>query len=549
MAFRRLAGLCASLADFSVGSFPASDFLYVSANSHSWENRDSQFRDSWFTIRTLAMTAPRLNARRANDADAGLGHWMARVPKQCDRVRRKQFEADAVHDLRVALRRCRSMADGLITLDSHADWRAMRKAAGRLFQPLGDLRDLQVASAWLRQLAPADDPVRVRMLDLFASREKDAVTEAAKALQHFDRKQWKQWTRQLPARARRIPPEGRALRHVALERWTEAHALHLRATRTRSQAALHRLRIGVKKFRYSMENFLPTLHQEIGAELKRVQDLLGEVHDLDVLRPLLRDAGDLYDAAARTIWRDRITQARGERVKQYRRLTRNGDSLWDRWRSKLPAEGQDLEAAAFAKLRAWASFLDPDAPRARRLSELAIQLFDGFAAAGVNSVFTDGRARRITRAGALLCNVGHAEGARGHHKSSYRLIRAFPPPLGWSAADMLWTALVARYHRGADPQPGHEGFALLGPDEQRSLIWLAAVVRLADALVAGPAPVRRSRVESSGGIHIWADGFTGEAKWLEHIVEKQRLLESISARPVFVRPAHAPAARARAAAG
>lgn len=474
---------------------------------------------------------------------------MARVPKLCDRVRRKHFDADAVHDLRVALRRCRSMADGLIALDPDPAWRAMRKAAGRLFQPLGDLRDLQVAAGWLRQLAPVGDPVRARLLDLLAAREHDAIAQAAAALKIFDRKQWKQWSRRLPARSRRIPPEGRAFRHIALERWTEAHALHLRAARTRAQAALHRLRIGVKKFRYSVENFLPSLHGEIGAGLKRVQDLLGEIHDLDVLRPLLRQAREVYDPDAPARWRNRIAQARRERLLQYRALTRGDDSLWPLWRSKLPAAGAELEADAFAKLRAWASFLDPDSRRARRLSDLAVQLFDGFAAAGVNPIFEDTRARRLTRAGALLCNVGHAEGARGHHKSSYRLIRSFPPPLGWTAADMLWTALVARYHRGADPQPDHEGFALLGAGEQRALIWLAATVRLADALVAGPVPVRRLHVESSGGIHIWAHGFTGEVQWVEHIVEKQRLLESVSGRPVFVRPAHAPAARAHAAAG
>ncbi len=497
------------------------------------------------------MTASR-HHRDFHHADGGLAHWMTRVPKQCDRVRRKQFDADAVHDLRVALRRCRSMADGFIGLDPDPAWRAMRKAAGRLFQPLGDLRDLQVAAGWLRELAPADDPVRTSLLDLLSTREKRAIADAAEALKSLDRKQWKQWTHRLPARSRRIPPEGRVFRHIALERWTEAHALHLRATRTRSQAALHRLRIGVKKFRYSVENFLPTLHEEFGGDLKRVQDLLGEIHDLDVLRPMLRDAWHRLPACAplpdlRALWRQRIAQTRRERLQQYRSLTRNGDSLWDRWRSQLPAEGPDLEAAAFAKLRAWASFLDPNAPRARRLSELAVQLFDGFAAAGVNPIFDDARARRITRAGALLCNVGHAEGARGHHKSSYRLVRAFPPPLGWTAPDILWTALVALYHRGADPQPGHEGLALLAPDEQRAITWLAAVVRLADALVNGPAPVRRLRVESSGGIHIWAHGFTGEVKWGEHIVEKQRLLESISARPVFVRPTHAPAARAHSA--
>lgn len=488
------------------------------------------------------------HTRKGQREKSGLAYWMARAPKQCDRVIRKQFDADAVHDLRVALRRCRSMADGLIALDSDPAWKAMRKAAGRLFKPLGTLRDVQVAAGWLRKLAPADDAVRARLLQLLAARELAAKAQAAAVVEAFDRKQWRQFARQLPARSRRLPPEGLALRHIALERWTEAHALQLRAVRTRSQVALHRLRIGVKKFRYSVENFLPTLHEEIGPSLKHAQDLLGEIHDLDVLRPMLREAGEPYDDAARKRWRQWISAARSERVQQYRARTHGDRSLWLQWRVKLPAE-EDSEHAAFAKLRAWASFLDPDTRRARRLSDLAVQLFDQFAATGVNPVFNDARMRRITRAGALLGNVGESEGRRGHHKASYRLIRACSPPLGWTAADMLWAALVARYHRGTDPQKDHEGFALLDPDEQRALTWLAAVVRLADALVSSPAgEVRRVRVESSGGIHVWAEGFSGEAEWALRVQENKQLLEAVSGRPVFVRPSADPRVRAHAAA-
>lgn len=495
---------------------------------------------------------PPTSHSRPHDGDkAGLAYWMARVPKQCSRVARKQMDAGAVHDLRVALRRCRSMADGLLELDPDPAWRAMRKAASRLFKPLGELRDIQVAAEWLRRLAPADDPVREKLLALLAQREGEAKAAAADALRRFDRKQWRQWARVLPGHSRRIPLDGRVFRHIALERWNEAHALHRRATRSRSKVALHQLRIGVKKFRYSVENFLPALHAEIGADLKRVQDLLGDVHDLDVQLPLLREmsreAGAAYDADARQRWREWISAARKERVAEYRARTRGGDSLWQQWRSKLPS-GVELENASLAKLRAWASFLDPNARRSRRLSDLAAQLFDGMGAAGVNPVFLDARARRIARAGALLGNIGHSEGRRGHHKTSYRLIRAFAPPLGWSAADMLWVALVARYHRGTEPHEQHEGYALLAPEERRALTWLAAAVRLADALVGDPnGEVSRVKVESSGGIHVWATGFTAHPDWVARVREKQALLEAVSGRPVFVRPAEAPAAHTRAA--
>ena len=44
--------------------------------------------------------------------NAGLEVWMDRVLERADRVR-GSFDPDSVHDLRVALRRCRTIADAL----------------------------------------------------------------------------------------------------------------------------------------------------------------------------------------------------------------------------------------------------------------------------------------------------------------------------------------------------------------------------------------------------------------------------------------------------
>ena len=73
----------------------------------------------------------------------GLRYWMLRVLEECDRAG-AAFGADPVHDLRVALRRCRSMADGMMAMDPEPDWKAMKKAGKRLFQSLGELRDVQI---------------------------------------------------------------------------------------------------------------------------------------------------------------------------------------------------------------------------------------------------------------------------------------------------------------------------------------------------------------------------------------------------------------------
>ena len=84
---------------------------------------------------------------------------MERVLVECDNVSR-DFGADPVHDLRVSLRRCRSVADGMMAMDPDRDWKAMKKAGKKLFQQLGALRDVQIMMEWIEklELIPAPAP-------------------------------------------------------------------------------------------------------------------------------------------------------------------------------------------------------------------------------------------------------------------------------------------------------------------------------------------------------------------------------------------------------
>src|SRR5215470_6198692 len=95
---------------------------------------------------------------------SGLGIWMERVLEECDRVG-STFAPDPVHDLRVALRRCRSVADGLMAIDPDPAWKQMKKAGKRLFSSLGELRDAQVMEEWVHKLDTPDDPVTSALLN------------------------------------------------------------------------------------------------------------------------------------------------------------------------------------------------------------------------------------------------------------------------------------------------------------------------------------------------------------------------------------------------
>jgi len=67
--------------------------------------------------------------------------------------------------------------------------------------------------------------------------------------------------------------------------------------------------------------------------LKRIQDLLGEVHDLDVLFALMMRLGAKLAEADVLLWFERIEEARRARLEKFRSVVGAKGSLWMVWRS------------------------------------------------------------------------------------------------------------------------------------------------------------------------------------------------------------------------
>jgi CHAD domain-containing protein/HD superfamily phosphodiesterase len=518
----------------------------------------------------------------------GLNYWMMQVLVECDHVS-ADFNADAVHDLRVALRRCRSIADGLRAIDPHPEWQAMKKAGRQLFQRLGALRDLQVMMEWIEELEPAGanvarvlplnleqglralqaqpgsmelvdtrpptmlpirEPLAEALLKILADREKEQKREARLALEEFDRKQWRQWRRSLPARAAHMRLGSGFFKHLALERWTEARALHTLALRNRSQVALHTLRIAIKRFRYIVENFLPAEHQAWSKDLKDVQDSLGEVHDLDVLWTTALSCHVFPDVASRKRWHARIVEERNKRIARYRKKMVGADSLWQLWRAGLP-QGIQVQDLATQRMKLWAKALDPDFAHSERVAKMAVELYDGltragFFASGLSNATNAGGERFSLQIAALLHDVGKSKGNKGHHKASLELIKSHGVPLGWKAEDMLRAAIVARFHCGALPTRNHKALRDLLPEEQKVAIQLAAVLRLANALDAGhDGHIRGVRVETQnagnrrearpGCVVIDAEGYLPRSPVARAVAAERYLLETVLRRPVLIK--------------
>jgi len=510
---------------------------------------------------------------------------MLRVLEECERVS-ADFAPDPVHDLRVSLRRCRSLADGLMALDPDPNFKAMKKSGKRLFQRLGDLRDVQVMMEWVEKLYPTEasvgrakvaqarveraipsagsgqvlppspqalqnnqsipdsaDPAAQALLKILAAREREQKLEAHAALEEFDRKQWRLWSKSLPARAARLRPGSPLFKHLALERWTAARVLHNRALRNRSQVTLHSLRIGLKRFRYIVENFLPTEQKAWSYDLKGMQDLLGEVHDLDVLWATAISCHVFPDEDSRRRWRQRILAERTKRIDRYRAKMIGPASLWQVWRAGLP-QGKQIQALATRRMKLWASSLDPDFPHSERVAALALQLYDGLVASGWQPSVDGISPRSSLLAAALLHDVGKSKGEKGHHKASFDLIRAHGNPLGWKPADLQRAAIVARFHRGALPSRKHKALRDLLPDEQKGTIQLAAILRLANALdAAHDGHIRRIQIErdqirarGNGALMIAAEGYSPLGSSAQTIAAERHLLETILRRPVVIKP-------------
>jgi len=476
---------------------------------------------------------------------------MQRVLEECDRAS-IAFAPDPVHDLRVALRRCCSMADGIAVIDPDPSWKQMKKAGKRLFRRLGELRDVHVMQEWVHRFDSPDDPVTAPLLQSITVREAPLQQQAVQALAEFDRKQWQRWGRSLPHRMSRFRPGSLIFRHLALERWTSAYKLHGQALRSGSETSWHRLRIGIKRFRYIVENFLPDQHAAWSDDLKRMQDVLGEVHDLDVLWPAAVSAHAFPDNETRTRWHARITQERAQRIETYLKKTTgqpemNQHSLWQIWRDQLP-DREQAKSAALLRLKLWASLLDPDFKHSMHVAQLSLQLSDALAAAG--KVPPSAKDRAILQAAALLHDVGRSREEKGHHKTSYRMIRDLAPPLGWRPQDLLTAGIVARYHRGALPRAGQRTLQGLTLKQRQDISRLAAILRLANAFdSARDQRIQRLQIvhgkevdgkEKDKILQIAAQGYSPRDNQAEAIAAARHLLETVFRRPVMIKPLKAP---------
>jgi CHAD domain-containing protein/CYTH domain-containing protein len=206
-------------------------------------------------------------------------------------------DAEAIHDLRVALRRLRStLRSYRAHLDADITERALERA-GELAARVGAARDLEVQLAWLRaKREGAQRALRETLDERCEACELALASARERATEHLEER-FARFERDLRAgletyRAQ-VTPSGDGIR----KSFAAAAAEALRAAtaelcdalaRVRGPDAIeieHEARIAAKRLRYLLEPVRAHAADgpELLRELRRVQDLIGERHDREVL--------------------------------------------------------------------------------------------------------------------------------------------------------------------------------------------------------------------------------------------------------------------------
>jgi CHAD domain-containing protein len=466
-----------------------------------------------------------------------LSHWMERVLKELENVRESP-DADAVHDLRVAIRRCRSVATVFEEIDPDPTWQEMRQVPRKLFRRLGELRDAQVMGEWVKKLGPDHDSVRMRLQAALHAEDTELRDVALQAAEKFDAKAWKRLERWLRKRVRLVPAGSLAAQCLAVERFEDAKELHTRAQRTDKAKAWHELRIGIKRLRYTVENLMPELYARWSENLKRLQDVLGEVHDLDVLAIEVKRTAPAEAVDSLNLWEETIGRERSQRVDSYRQLTLGRTSIWNDWRHALP-QGNRLALAAMARIRVTARATDTRPRRTAQISRIAIAIFDALRRTHAAPVFGEHTMRRVLRAAARLQRVGDAVHAPSHRKAAQRFLRELPLPPSWTFEEWELLARTIRYHRGLEPVADRGAFGRLHEDQQKNIGALAGVLRLARVLrKCGVDSCLGMRAEKSAdAVTLHVPGLVDSADTAARLAAGKHFLESGLGKPLILKPA------------
>ena len=205
-------------------------------------------------------------------------HWIAKRPSK-----------SKVHRLRLLSRRLRSAWPILQKISPGKGLKGGEKSLAKLTRILGTIRSLDVSKELLQQRLQIEDP-KASLSFL----PKTLGKKADRARQTIDKKAWRKKVRKVERYFGPIigltPPESNVFAAAVQESTERGSDKVLHSWKSfenkKTLKSLHRLRIALKKWRYSLEIEVQCLggaQREQLLKAKSLQDQLGEIHDLQVV--------------------------------------------------------------------------------------------------------------------------------------------------------------------------------------------------------------------------------------------------------------------------
>jgi len=445
-------------------------------------------------------------------------------------------DIEYIHRMRVATRRLRAalpLFRSCFTAKQYSRW--MEEIAN-ITRALGEARDADVQIAFLvkyqkrsrsaqkkKERAPGAgipenpyDPALLYLLDDLRKRRTQLQVRVLSALNALEksgtigemqalfaagssavrRTPWKAMSYGIPTVAA-LRIETRLVTMLSFEPWVpypEAVAEH------------HATRIAAKKLRYTMEIYGPVYRLNLQKPLlrvKKIQEILGDLHDCDVwidhvTRILLRERAHLRtrnegkrpDTATLASLRLFLRERERARILLHRQFVRYWDAqkrahLWDELRQSLvsgrkkrfrparEAGADELRDAVGTVASRFPEGLDHH----RHVTHLSLMLFDSLQPLhGMTK-----HDRVLLESAGMLHDIGWMVRKKRHNQiGANRIFAEETIPL--DIIDRVTVGLIARSHRGQMMPDSHALFPLLPEDRQNVCLQLAALLRVADGL-------------------------------------------------------------------
>jgi CHAD domain-containing protein len=209
---------------------------------------------------------------------------------------RAEFSGEAVHDLRVAVRRLLAIFDLLRSVIHHPRIKKIRRELKDQLDHLDELRDVQVLLADISEFVH-DVPELNIFREYLQKKEAKLLRVARKQIKSLK-------TGGLAARVEKVRgmiellPE-QNLRENLLEPVDDAYARVIRyyaVIDAEKPTTIHRLRIAFKKFRYMIEIIYPLLENFPPGNFQKMHDYQGMMGDIQDMEAALQRWGDCVDS-------------------------------------------------------------------------------------------------------------------------------------------------------------------------------------------------------------------------------------------------------------